>query len=440
MSSNSIGATESASDETDNPIESESNESDLDEDERDPTLDALKQGLLACLDDVDAGGSFSAHFSTSIFVNPGLDVEGHGPIGLPVSPKDAKAITKLGRQAPFGKREQTVIDTSVRQTWELDTSEFRLQNPAWNAYLESLVIKAVQALGVEGPVRAAPHKLLLYEQGAFFKPHKDTEKVPGMFGTLVICLPSYHEGGDVCLSHAGRKMVLQTSPSSRFDISVLAWYGDVPHEVKPLTTGYRLVLTYNLVHGISQMKPSAGRLEQGRRRFENLLRKWQADCSYEETLLFILEHKYTINSLRLDALKGRDAALGRHLNDVCARNGVFFLLAQMTYVIHGEDEYYGDEVEDGDISLSHIVTPCGGEIIPSMRVSENSILTADAFGRDADSIEEAEFTGNEAMPSTYTYRDTVWHPFSISHRGILMVTEGCTSCPQIQIGRYLPQA
>jgi hypothetical protein len=208
-------------------------------------------------------------------------------------------------------------------------------------------------------------------------------------------------------------MVLQTSPSSRFDISVLAWYGDVPHEVKPLTAGYRLVLTYNLVHGISQMKPSAGRLEQSRRRFEKLLRKWQADCSYEETFLFILEHKYTINSLRLDALKGRDAALGRRLNDVCARNGVFFLLAQMTYVNHEEDEYYDDddEVEDGDISLSHIVTPCGGEIIPSMGVSENSILTVDAFSREADSIEEGEFTGNEGMPSTYTYRDTVWHPF-----------------------------
>jgi hypothetical protein len=419
MSSISI-STGSVSDEAGTP------KSESDEDERDSNLDTLKEGLLACLDAVDAGGSFSAHFSSSTFVNPGLAVQGR-PIGLPLSPNDGEALAKLGRQAPFGNKEQTVIDTSVRRTWELDTSEFRLENPAWNGYLESLVIKAVQELGVEGPVRAEPYKLLLYEQGAFFKPHKDTEKVPGMFGTLVICLPAHHEGGDVCLSHAGRKRVLRTSPSSRFDISVLAWYGDVTHEVKPLTAGYRLVLTYNLVHGISQLKPSAGRLEQGRRHFHNLLRKWQADCSYEETLLFILEHKYTINSLRMDALKGRDAALGRHLNDVCARSGVFFLLAQMTYVNREEDEYYDDEVEDGDVLLSHIVTPCGGEIIPSMSVSANSILTEDPFGREADSVAEGEFTGNEGMPSTYTYRDTVWHPSSFSH-GIL-IGEGCASCP-----------
>ncbi|CAN0450803.1 unnamed protein product, partial [Hapterophycus canaliculatus] len=36
-----------------------------------------------------------------------------------------------------------------------------------------------------------------YESGGHFRPHKDTEKEAGMFGTLVVQLPtaSGHEGG-----------------------------------------------------------------------------------------------------------------------------------------------------------------------------------------------------------------------------------------------------
>ncbi|RGP79497.1 hypothetical protein FLONG3_2245 [Fusarium longipes] len=54
-------------------------------------------------------------------------------------------------------------------------------------------------MGISAPIRAEIYKMLLYEQGAMFKPHTDIEKIPGMFGTLVISLPSNHTGGDVVL-------------------------------------------------------------------------------------------------------------------------------------------------------------------------------------------------------------------------------------------------
>jgi hypothetical protein len=40
------------------------------------------------------------------------------------------------------------------------------------------------------------YKLLIYEEGDFFLPHKDSEKEKGMFGTLVIGLPSQYTGGN----------------------------------------------------------------------------------------------------------------------------------------------------------------------------------------------------------------------------------------------------
>lgn len=51
-----------------------------------------------------------------------------------------------------------------------------------------------------------------------------TEKVPGMFGTLVVCLPSSHQGGHVELRHGKNIEHYHTDKMSAFDISYLAWY------------------------------------------------------------------------------------------------------------------------------------------------------------------------------------------------------------------------
>lgn len=70
---------------------------------------------------------------------------------------------------------------------------------------------ACSELGVQGDgIRAELYKMLLYEKGAMFKQHADSEKTAGMFGTLVISLPSAHWGGAVVVSHNGQRCSLQT--------------------------------------------------------------------------------------------------------------------------------------------------------------------------------------------------------------------------------------
>ncbi len=57
--------------------------------------------------------------------------------------------------------------------------------------------KACDELGldeVSQRVRCELYKMLLYRTGDFFAPHVDNEKEEGMFGTLVITLPSEYEG------------------------------------------------------------------------------------------------------------------------------------------------------------------------------------------------------------------------------------------------------
>ena len=60
---------------------------------------------------------------------PGLHVDGVGDINLPLSASQAKAISRKCEQAPFGRREATIIDTSVRNAWQMDPSKFTLRNP-----------------------------------------------------------------------------------------------------------------------------------------------------------------------------------------------------------------------------------------------------------------------------------------------------------------------
>ncbi|KAF2140232.1 uncharacterized protein K452DRAFT_213173, partial [Aplosporella prunicola CBS 121167] len=93
-------------------------------------------------------------------------------------------------------------------------------------------------------VEAQLYKMLLYGEGAMFKSHQDSEKEPGMFGTLVICLSSDHEGGAVEVKHVGKRQLFETEYAEQ---SYICWYSDVRHEVHKVTSGYRWVLTYNLV-------------------------------------------------------------------------------------------------------------------------------------------------------------------------------------------------
>jgi hypothetical protein len=46
------------------------------------------------------------------------------------------------------------------------------------------------------------YKLLVYDQGSFFVSHRDTEKAPGMFATLVVVLPSASTGGELVVRHS----------------------------------------------------------------------------------------------------------------------------------------------------------------------------------------------------------------------------------------------
>lgn len=79
---------------------------------------------------VISSGKFATSGALAIASNPGLFVEGIGKVGLPLSERDAVELSRASHEAPFGKGSETLVDPSVRKTWELNPRQFKLRNPA----------------------------------------------------------------------------------------------------------------------------------------------------------------------------------------------------------------------------------------------------------------------------------------------------------------------
>jgi hypothetical protein len=109
--------------------EGSDNEKEVDEIISDPSKD-VKEDLRRILEQdslVSPTGTFSSSRLYADAPNPSLNVEGLGVIGFPLSEAAAKHLISGCTQAPFGKGEQTIVDTSVRDTWEIDASQVRIE-------------------------------------------------------------------------------------------------------------------------------------------------------------------------------------------------------------------------------------------------------------------------------------------------------------------------
>lgn len=100
---------------------------------------------------------------------PALHVDGIGLVGSPLSERDAKLIEATATQAPFRKGTKTVVDASVKDTFEINPDKFSLKNPAWTEFLNTVTKKVATGLSLPPnlpPPRAELYKLLLYKTGS----------------------------------------------------------------------------------------------------------------------------------------------------------------------------------------------------------------------------------------------------------------------------------
>ncbi|KAF2785805.1 hypothetical protein K505DRAFT_261308 [Melanomma pulvis-pyrius CBS 109.77] len=388
----------------------------------------FRQTLLERIGDIQATGSFATGNVLDSCPIPGICVDGGEPIALPLSEEAAQNLASKSDKAPFGKHRRTLVDETVRKTLQIGADRISFQNPQWDGFVHKLVQRVVHELGVPpaprgSNVRAELYKHLLYEPGAMFKPHKDTEKNPGMFGTLVICLPSEHTGGAVCLQHGKDSLQLSTAETSAYDSYYLAWYADVTHEIKPVQTGYRWALAYNLIIDYDDSRLSASVLDSQIQSLVQVLSHWETLQYPPDFLVYPLDHQYTLRNLRLSSLKGLDYQRARCLADSCDRHGKFSLfLAQLDKYKRWPNDEDGKFNMTRRTYLQHVCSLEGFELSPlETDIDRTSLLDSINYEREPDFRGGGEYMGNQHEDMEETYSDMVIFPMS-NQRNITSMT------------------
>ena len=301
------------------------------------------QTLLTLLDQVKSSGAFSVS-GTLPPIPPGLTVAGIGHIGLPLTAEQAQALIARSEQAPFGRREATIVDTHVRKNWQIGAADFALTNPQWQEAIQSAVDQIGQALGLaDCQIGFEPYKLLIYEAGSFFAAHRDTEKIPNMFATLVVNLPAAHQGGELIISHAGQSKSYAFADSNLFAASFVAFYADCYHEVKPVTAGYRLSLIYNLAITNRAQQPDLAEQLDVIVAIEQAIQAWKEAPDAAPLLTVLLDHSYSEQNLSMANLKLSDFAKASVLLNAAVNSGCQAYLCLVTYhqASYGEVASYG---------------------------------------------------------------------------------------------------
>jgi len=389
--------------------------------------------LLAVLAEIKGTGSFVCS-GVQPFLFPGLEIRDVEEIGFPINASQIKEMIAVAHQAPFGKGSKTVLDTKVRRGWEIDDKKIKFTNKAWGDFVEGVVEKIKPALGLDGfSVSANLYKLLIYERGDFFLPHKDSEKESGMFGSLIIGLPAKHSGGELAVQFDGRQEVVDFSEAAgQYKIPYAAFYADCEHEIKPVTSGYRVCLVYNLVQkkGTGVVRPQP--LGDYVGKLTTILKASEKDRDYLKIVL--LGHQYTPSNFTMGALKLNDRLKAQSLLEAAKEAGFYVKLGLVTSYQIGElevndskkassrssrrnsyyyDDYYDDEdltengtmgeVYDNHVGIEHWME----EGIPPLRnieFDEMDLITPDALNEGEPVEKKAEgYTGNAGMEMQYWY-------------------------------------
>ena len=179
-----------------------------------------------------------------------------------------------------------------------------------------------------------------------------TEKAPGMFATLVVVLPSEFTGGEIHVSHGGESKVFDNAKDSAFETTVLAWYTDVTHEVKEITSGYRLALSYHLINtspGINA--PHLPNGDSSLQRLREIFYKWSHDeypsLETNQVVAYGFTHLYSDASLRELIIKGKDQHIASILKQAGDSEGVIVLMGWLNAHVKGYTSGDGWQVYHG---------------------------------------------------------------------------------------------
>lgn len=153
-------------------------------------------------------------------------------------PKFTEAILELSTLSGFGAGNVLKFDDAVRKAREITAD--RLQDPFID---NSRLAHTVSALLPKHEITCKLHKLAIYQPGGHFLKHRDTNHASNHLASLIVCLPVPFSGGslEVETSEGIKSINLNTE-----NVTYAAFFTDCLHEVKPVESGTRMCLQYDV--------------------------------------------------------------------------------------------------------------------------------------------------------------------------------------------------
>ena len=293
---------------------------------------------------------------------PYVKVDEVGRLGFPMLDMVVDKLIACSAKAPYGKLDQTLMDTNVRDAWQIDASKITIGGgDTWTSYFDQVVRQHCFQLGISSErfdslgIQANLYKLLMYEKDGHFLTHRDTEKEPHMFGTMILQLPTSDgfQGGEFTVSHGSATKNIDLSVNSDNEFQTVSFYADCEHKLHPITDGKRVCLAYNLVATSPKIEeatlfPSHAVYIATENELRSICDEWNAnDLQKISKIGYQLEHKYTHQSLGISTLKGRDEVVVTTLRNARNAKGIrLFHISILLMQHHFERDYLADEYTD----------------------------------------------------------------------------------------------
>ncbi|KDQ11212.1 hypothetical protein BOTBODRAFT_177464 [Botryobasidium botryosum FD-172 SS1] len=249
---------------------------------------------------ITSTGFFLKQYPISKTPNPRLRLgtDELGTIDLPLREPHAKHIissfengSAIARQVEGG-------------AWEVDAAHIRIDNDAWSMFVTGATKDMCAGLGVKynsKKLNARLRKLSLYTPGSHV--HQ-----PDSFSSMLIVLPSAFMGGVVHFSHNGTSTPVDISSGSLSTTSILSWFMGIIHRIEPLTSGYRIALSFELIRSLDSPRPSAAEPAHLTLRLRDALSTWkQNPYSGLSRITYLLDTRLAHPTLAKDKLKVTDS-------------------------------------------------------------------------------------------------------------------------------------
>ncbi|KIK04087.1 hypothetical protein K443DRAFT_121150 [Laccaria amethystina LaAM-08-1] len=229
------------------------------------------------------------------------------------------------------------------KAWKLDNPNFSTRFDV----LDAGIVEHVRSKLAKGGFVPLERVRAELRPGSFVKPD-EYNPAPNTFGILIVVFPTTHEGGTL---HLRRK---------DNEFKYIAFYNAVEHELSPITSGYRVSLTYNLYYDDPPL-PTGPLRGDGVTEEEAKLR--QTLAALLENLDFLpdggylgfgLRYQYPIKAESSDlgslvgALKGSDAVIKRVADELNMNAQL-----KLVYDDDEEEEDWGEGVVVGEAVMSY---------------------------------------------------------------------------------------